>query len=53
MTDETGKIKVLKNKVEYIAKYRGKIKNVFFVEQARLCDGNVTDQAFDINAVND
>ena len=29
MTDQKGRIKVLKNKVEYIAEYSGKIKNTF------------------------
>ena len=33
-------------------KYVGKTPNVFFVERETLCDGAVTDQAFDIYAVN-
>ena len=41
---------VLKNKVEYIAEFCGKIKNVFVEEN--LFDNVVTDKAFDIHVVN-
>ena len=38
--------------MEYIAEYSGKIKNAFFVERETLCDNAVTDQAFNIYAIN-
>ena len=37
------RIKVLRNKVEYIAEYRGETLNVFFVEREILCNSAVTD----------
>ena len=44
MTDLTGRIKVLKNKVKHIAKYiTGKIKSMFFVERETLCDNEIAD----------
>ena len=38
--------------MEYIAEYSGKIKDLFFVEKETLCDSAITNQAFDIHAVN-
>ena len=46
-------MKVLKNEVQFIVEHSGKIKNVFFLEQEIFFDSAVTDQVFDIHAVND
>ena len=46
-------MKVLKDKVQFIVEHSGKIKNVFFLEQEIFFDSAVTDQVFDIHAVND
>ena len=46
------RVKIVKNKVEYIEEYSSNIKSVFFVEQEPLCDSAVRDSLFNINVVN-
>ena len=46
------RVKIVKNKVEYIEEYSSNIKSVFFVEQEILYDSAVRDSFFNINVVN-
>ena len=46
------RVKIVKNKVEYIEEYSSNIKSVFFVEQEILYDSAVRDSFFNIHVVN-
>ena len=52
LNNRLNRVKVLKNKVEYIEEYNANIKSVFFVEQETLCDSAVMDSFFNIHVVN-
>ena len=41
--DQTDRIKLLKNKVECIAEYSGKLKKMFFIEWETFCNCGVMD----------